>query len=56
VTLDTPTADLQTLRDKARALMRELVMSSEKDLRRAGVRVAELVGAADQSSLSEYLE
>ncbi len=56
MTLDAPTADLRMLRDQARALMRELVMSSEKDLRRAGVRVAELVGAADQSSLTEYLE
>ena len=56
MTLDAPTADLRMLRDQARALMRELVISSEKDLRRAGVRVAELVGAADQSSLTEYLE
>jgi DNA polymerase IV (DinB-like DNA polymerase) len=55
-TLDAPTADLQMLHDQARALMKELVTSSEKDLRRAGVRVAELVGAADQSSLTEYLE
>ncbi len=55
-TLDAPTADLRALRDQARALMKELVMSSGKDLRRAGVRVAELVGAADQSSLTEYLE
>jgi DNA polymerase IV (DinB-like DNA polymerase) len=56
MTLDAPTADLRMLRDQARALMRDLVMSSEKDLRRAGVRVAELVGAADQSSLTEYFE
>jgi len=56
MTLDAPTADLRMLRDKARALVRELAMSSEKDLRRVGVRVAELVGAADQSSLTEYLE
>jgi DNA polymerase IV (DinB-like DNA polymerase) len=55
-TLDAPTADLRMLRDQAKALLRELATSSEKDLRRAGVRVAELVGAADQSSLTEYLE
>src|SRR5437667_12755088 len=56
MTLDAPTADLRMLRDQARALMRELVTSSEKDLRRAGLRVAERVGAADQSSLTEYLD
>ena len=56
MTLDGPTTDLQILRVQARALMRELATSSEKELRRAGIRVAELVGAADQSSLTEYLE
>ncbi len=59
MTLTSHTADLELLRDRARALLAELSASSEKDLRRVGVRVAELVDAGlteHQGYLTEYFE
>jgi len=55
-TLGTPTRDIETLRSHLKVLIRELTTSTEKELRRAGVRLADLTDVADQSSLVAYLE
>lgn len=55
-TLDAPTNDLEALRGQARELLEELAASSEKELRRVGIKVAELVSIANQASLTEYLK
>ncbi len=53
---DAPVSDADLISRYAPALLQELVESTDKDLRRVGVRVSELNDAADQTSLSEYTE
>lgn len=55
-TLDAPTNDLEALYTQARELLDELAMSSEKEFRRAGIRVAELLSIVNQTSMTEYLK
>ncbi|MDA4128494.1 MAG: DNA polymerase IV [Thaumarchaeota archaeon] len=54
--IESPTNDQMTLDVQVRALFQELVSSVDLDLRRAGVRVADLINSADQTSLTQYLQ
>ncbi len=54
-TLEAPTNDLEALRAHTRELLRELTGSIERELRRVGARVSDLVNVADQTSLTQYL-
>ncbi len=55
-TLEAHTNDLETLRSLGKELLTELAFSSAREIRRAGIRVAELADIANQTSLAEYLE
>jgi DNA polymerase IV (DinB-like DNA polymerase) len=55
-TFDAPVMDPASIGEDASALFRELVASTDKELRRVGVRVSELSDSRDQTSLSEYVE
>jgi len=55
-TFDTPIKDPTMIKESALALFSELSKSTDKDLRRAGVRVSELSDSMDQRSLSEFLQ
>ncbi len=54
-TLEAPTNDLEVLRTHTQELLRELTGSIERELRRVGARVSDLVNVADQTSLTQYL-
>jgi len=55
-TFDTPIKDPALIKESAFALFSDLVESTDKDLRRVGVRVSELSDSMDQRSLSEFLQ
>ncbi|MGD0318366.1 MAG: DNA polymerase IV [Nitrososphaerales archaeon] len=55
-TFDTPIKDPALIKENALALFNDLVGSTDKDLRRVGVRVSELSNSMDQRSLSEFLQ
>jgi DNA polymerase-4 len=55
-TFDTPIKDPALIKESALALFSDLVKSTDKDLRRVGVRVSELSDSMDQRSLSEFLQ
>ena len=55
-TFDVPVNDPALIKASALALLRDLVQSTNKDLRRVGVRVSELSDSMDQSSLTEFVE
>jgi DNA polymerase IV (DinB-like DNA polymerase) len=55
-TFDTPIKDPDLIKESALALFNDLVESTDKDLRRVGVRVSELSDSMDQRSLSEFLQ
>ena len=54
-TFETPINDLNSLQETSGALFEDLSKSTEKALRRAGVRVSGLSNTEGQTSLSEYL-
>ena len=54
-TFDIPVKDPSLIRENALGLLSDLVESTDKDLRRVGVRVSELSDSMDQRSLSEFL-
>jgi DNA polymerase IV (DinB-like DNA polymerase) len=54
-TFDTPIKDPALIKESALALFSDLVESTDKNLRRVGVRVSELSDSMDQRSLSEFL-
>lgn len=54
-TFETPVDDLDTIRESSAALFEELGGSTDKVLRRAGVRVSGLSDTEGQTSLSEFL-
>ena len=51
---ESPIMDIETMRDGLSKLVAELVESTPKSFRRAGVRLSDLREAADQKSLSEF--
>jgi DNA polymerase IV (DinB-like DNA polymerase) len=53
--LDSPANDLKTIETQAGALLEELTNSAGLDLRRAGVRVSDLVDVADQAPLTSFI-
>ena len=55
-TFGIPIKDLATIKESTLALFNDLVESTDKDLRRVGVRVSELSDSMDQRSLSEFLQ
>ena len=55
-TFDTPINDPALIRENALTLFSDLVHSTDKDLRRVGIRVSDLSDSLDQKSLSEYME
>ena len=55
-TFDTPIKDPDLIKVSVLALFNDLVKSTDKDLRRVGVRVSELSDGMDQRSLSEFLQ
>ena len=55
-TFDTPIKDPALIKESALTLFNDLVESTDKDLRRAGVRVSDLSDSVGQSSLSEFLQ
>jgi nucleotidyltransferase/DNA polymerase involved in DNA repair len=55
-TFDIPVKDPALVRECTRTLLNGLLESTDKYLRRVGIRVSELSDAQDQSSLSQYLE
>ena len=55
-TFETPVKNPALINESAFALLKDLVGSTDKDLRRVGVRVSELSDSVDQRSLSEFLE
>jgi DNA polymerase IV (DinB-like DNA polymerase) len=54
-TFDTPIKEPVLIKENAFVLFGELLESTDKDLRRVGVRVSELSDSMDQRSLSEFL-
>jgi DNA polymerase IV (DinB-like DNA polymerase) len=54
-TFETPVDDLRTIRESTALLFEELSRTTEKALRRAGVRVSGLTSTEGQTSLSEFL-
>ena len=54
-TLEAPTNDIDALRAHIKELVGELTNSVDRELRRAGARVSDLVNLADQTSLTQYL-
>jgi DNA polymerase IV (DinB-like DNA polymerase) len=55
-TFEVPVKDPVSINESALALLSDLVKSTNKDIRRVGVRVSELSDSVDQQSLSEFLE
>jgi nucleotidyltransferase/DNA polymerase involved in DNA repair len=55
-TFDTPIKDLALIQESTFALFSDLTESTDKNLRRVGVRVSELSDSMDQRSLSEFLQ
>jgi len=55
-TFDTPINDLTLINTSTLNLLSDLMESTDKDLRRVGVRVSELSDNMDQKSLSEFLQ
>jgi nucleotidyltransferase/DNA polymerase involved in DNA repair len=55
-TFDTPIKDPALIKESALPLFNDLVESTDKDLRRVGVRVSELSDSLDQQSLFEFLQ
>ena len=53
-TFELPANDSETLKRHTRELLEELIGSSKMEIRRAGVRIAELSSTAEQRSLSDY--
>jgi DNA polymerase IV (DinB-like DNA polymerase) len=54
-TFETPVDGAGTIREACSTLFEELIRTSDKSLRRAGVRVSGLSSAEDQTSLSQFL-
>ena len=54
-TFEAPLSDLGVMRGATQELLEELGRSAGKEFRRAGIRVSDLAGTGDQSSLSEFL-
>lgn len=55
-TFESPASDLSALRPEISALIKELCGSTERELRRVGVRVSDLTGSEDQTSLTQFLK
>jgi DNA polymerase IV (DinB-like DNA polymerase) len=54
-TIESPTNDPDTLKKSARELLEELMLTSNMEMRRVGIRVAGLGSTAEQSSLTDYV-
>lgn len=55
-TFDVPINDPALIKESVLSLFSDLVASTDKDLRRVGIRVSELSDSLDQRSLSEFME
>jgi DNA polymerase IV (archaeal DinB-like DNA polymerase) len=55
-TFEAPVRDLSIMQEAVPALLAELMTSTDRALRRAGIRVSELSDSADQTSLFQYAE
>jgi DNA polymerase IV (archaeal DinB-like DNA polymerase) len=54
-TIESPTNDPDTLKKSARELLEQLMLTSNMEIRRVGIRVAGLGSIAEQSSLTDYV-
>jgi DNA polymerase IV (DinB-like DNA polymerase) len=53
-TFGTPTDDHEVMKEGARALLRDLTTSIDKELRRVGIRLSDLSNTVDQTSLTQF--